>query len=44
MFAKGQTPSSPLFYSLNVLKIEDLFRFEIAQFILKIINVSDLFI
>ena len=24
MFAKRQTPSSPLFYSLNILKIEDL--------------------
>ena len=41
MFAKRQTPSSPLFYSLHVLKIEDLFKFEIAKFIFKLKNIPD---
>ena len=41
MFAKRQTPSSPLFYSLNILKIEDLFKFEIAKFIFKLKNIPD---
>ena len=41
MFAKRQTPSSPLFYSLNILKIEDLCKFEIAKFIFKLKNISD---
>ena len=41
MFAKRQTPSSPLFYSLNILKIlktEDLCKFEIIKFIFKLKN------
>ena len=41
MFTKRQTPSSPLFDSLNILKIEDLCKFEIAKFISKIKNIPD---
>ena len=41
MFVKKETPSSPLFYSLNILKIEDLCKFEIAKFIFKIKNIPD---
>ena len=41
MFAKRQTPSSPLFYSLNILKIENLCKFEIAKFIFKLKNIPD---
>ena len=41
MFVKRQTPSLPLFYSLNILKIEDLCTFELAKFIFKLKNVPD---
>ena len=41
IFAKRKTPSSPLFYSLNILKIEDLCKFEIAKFIFKLKNIPD---
>ena len=41
VFTKRQTYSSPLFYSLNILKIEDLFKFEIAKFVFKLKNIPD---
>ena len=41
MFVKRQTTSSPLFYSLNILKIKDLCDVEIAKFIFKLKNIPD---
>ena len=41
MFAKRQTPLSPLFYFFNILKIEDLCKFEIAKFMFKLKNILD---
>ena len=41
MFAKKQTPSSPLFYFLNILKIENFCKFKIAKFIFKLKHIPD---
>ena len=39
MFSHKRTLLSPLFYSLNIIKIEDLCKFKTAKFMYKLKNV-----